>query len=263
MKLINKKFGVFLIIICCLVIGIRAMPHEQLNENIKIGVSNDTSGIVIDYMIKTERLNNAELDRNFEPYSIKDWWASTAQWALSADVLDLAIVCKEAAGKFIENDSRFEIVGPCVKNSDIFVLREGIKPKKIGLTQNRVYQEQLVKNTFGKECEIVPTMAAALPYVLEKDRVDGIVVDAVKGMSVSGVKQRISKEDYVTYVLVVRKDFKEKPIFNKFIKLYNDSVNELQLKDVLFKQLRSYIDKSISIENINEWSKWRVEFLEI
>lgn len=37
------------------------------------------------------------------------------QWALSSEQIDMAIICKEAAKKFIEYDKNFEIVDTVVQ----------------------------------------------------------------------------------------------------------------------------------------------------
>lgn len=72
MKWINKNAVLVFIIISLIIIGIQFMPEEKLNDKIKIGVANDISGMVIDYMIKNKGLNNAEIQEDFEAYTMND-----------------------------------------------------------------------------------------------------------------------------------------------------------------------------------------------
>ncbi|WFD11169.1 hypothetical protein P4S50_03575 [Tepidibacter hydrothermalis] len=71
MKLINKRVVTLFIGIASLFLMYIYLPTEQKSENIKIGVSDDISGFVIDYMIKEKELN-ASLENNFESFSIRD-----------------------------------------------------------------------------------------------------------------------------------------------------------------------------------------------
>ncbi len=72
MKSINKNIILVAIIIISLIIAINFMPKEKINDKIKIGVANDISGMVIDYMIKNKRLNNADIHEDFESYTMND-----------------------------------------------------------------------------------------------------------------------------------------------------------------------------------------------
>ncbi len=67
-----KKVIMTLIILLIFFIILNKLPDESLNSKIKIGVSDDSSGLIINYMINNDRLKNVELDKNFEPYFIKD-----------------------------------------------------------------------------------------------------------------------------------------------------------------------------------------------
>ncbi|MCT4508294.1 MAG: hypothetical protein N4A48_05940 [Tepidibacter sp.] len=71
LKLINKKILTLFSSIAILVLLYIYLPTEQKSENIKIGVSDDISGFVIDYMIKEKELN-VSLENNFESISIRD-----------------------------------------------------------------------------------------------------------------------------------------------------------------------------------------------
>lgn len=184
------------------------------------------------------------------------------QWALSSDQIDMAIICKEAADKFIKYDKNFEIIDTVVQNSDVFLLKKD-NPEKIGFTQNRNYQLDLIKQYY-KDSKAIPFISGGLAYALESNKVDGIVVDAIKSLSLEGTKLSTSVNgDYDTYVLVVNKEFKNSKLYEQFIKLYNKSVVSLKNKEVFKGELENYTNKKISDKDLGEFKKWKLKFLQI
>lgn len=184
------------------------------------------------------------------------------QWALSSEQIDMAIICKEAAKKFVEYDENFEIVDTVVQNSDVFLVKnENIK--KVGVTQNRNYQIDLVKEYYESAKE-VPFISGGLAYALESDKVDAIVIDSIKALSLNGKKFSTAiNKDYDTYVMVVNKSFKQNKLYTQFIKLYNQSVKELNDENLFKKELEKYTDTEISEEVWGEFKKWNLKFLQI
>lgn len=184
------------------------------------------------------------------------------QWSLSSDEIDLAIICKNAAESFVENNKDFQIVSPLVQNSDVFILNNN-KPKNIGITQNKKYQEELVKEYY-KNSKAVSLMGSSLVYALEDNTVEGIVIDVIKSLSID--KQKIAtstKRDYDTYVLVANKEFMEKDLFNEFVNLYNSSVQELESEELFKNQLEEYIGKSLTDKDMGDIKDWNLKFLQI
>lgn len=64
-----------------------------------------------------------------------------------------------------------------------------IKLKKIAMTQNRIYQEKIIKDEYGEKVQIYPMIYSSLPYALEKGRVDGIIIDSIKSLKLNGQKK--------------------------------------------------------------------------
>ena len=64
----------------------------------------------------------------------------------------MAIICKEAAKVYLENVEGFEVISECMMNSDIFVMKTE-NPKIVGMTQERHYQEDLIRKRFGEDVE--------------------------------------------------------------------------------------------------------------
>ncbi len=61
---------ILILLMIIILIGIATiLPEEKLSEKLKIGVSDDISGFVVDYMLKEEKLDSNE---ELEAYFIKD-----------------------------------------------------------------------------------------------------------------------------------------------------------------------------------------------
>ncbi len=198
--------------------GCFTLPHpEKDNGKVKIGTPDDTGGMIIHYLVNTKGYGGTTIQQDFAMYPVKDCCASTAQWALSTNQYDLAIMCPDAAASLIEKDGRFEIVTPSLVNSDIVVTKAGQAPKKIGIAQNRNHQVKIVADLFGEDCVTAPMLLAAIPYAYEKNAVDGVVVDALRGFTMNGDKLPATTgelDEHVTYVLVVNKSFKPDPRYH-------------------------------------------------
>lgn len=63
------RFWLIIVVLIAMVAVAIILPEENLSENVKIGVSDDTSGFVIDYMIENEEIGISD---QLEPYFIKD-----------------------------------------------------------------------------------------------------------------------------------------------------------------------------------------------
>ncbi|MGL4731516.1 MAG: hypothetical protein ACRCW0_08025, partial [Clostridium sp.] len=94
-----------------------------------------------------------------------------------------------------------------------------------------------------------------LPYAMERNDVDGIVIDYSKALELKGEKIFPSKgRAYGTYSLVVRKDFLNNVKYEKFIEAYNDTVDYLMKDYNLLRKLEEknnsrYLDE----RGKNEW----------
>ena len=176
-------------------------------------------------------------------------------------MLDMAIICKEAAKEYLENIEGFEVVSELMMNSDIFITKSE-NPKIVGMTQDRDYQIDLIKKRFGEEVEIKTLMVGALPYALEKGELDAIIIDLIKGIHLNGEKENtVINGDYTSYVLVVNTEFKKTKEFKKFVKVYNKSLEELISDEKLLEEHFFNYTKS----NLNEGGleKWKIKLLYI
>ncbi|MCE5336151.1 MAG: hypothetical protein LLG06_16330 [Desulfobacteraceae bacterium] len=209
--------------------------------NLKIAVPDDSGGLVVGRILRGEQFRNAKRHRVFESVQVRDCCAAVFESSLASSEVDAAVMCPEAAARLIEKDRRFEIIGPCVLNSDVIVCRPGFAPKKIGVSQKRGYQTALVGALFGPGCRAEPMVPAALPYAYEKGAVDGVVIDAIRAKPLKGDRITASKtgRDTVTYVLVVGKEFKSSPLFEQFLKAWEKAVAELRDGSAMAREIES------------------------
>lgn len=233
---------------------------EKAGEKMRVGVPDDLSGLIIHYMVREKGLSSTSIRNSLETLALKDCCSSTTQWALSSGDLDIAIMCPDAAAALVEKDARYQIVSECTVNTDIIVLRPGANPNTIGIAHNRTYQADIVRTLLG--CEPVNILSAGIPYAYEKQAVDGVVVDALKGLALPG-ERRPSFDGNVnrlTSVLVARKDFISDPRYTYFIGLYREAVNELNCPDILRAQIRSIKGLEIKQEDWELWNRFRIRF---
>jgi hypothetical protein len=252
------------VIALLLVVSLSAFPQrEKDNGKVKIGAPDDTGGMIIHYLIKQKGYKGAEVQHDFEMYPVKDCCASTSQWALSTNQYDLAIMCPDAAASLLEKDGRFEIVSPCLINSDIVVARPGLTPQKIGVAQNRSHQEQIAIGVFGPEVAVMPMLLTAIPYAYEKNAVDGVIVDALRGFTLIGEKIPAPAwpGGHVTYVLVVNKSFKADPRYSEFITLFQASVEDLNSPDILIEEIRKYKNIDFTREEVEQWNRLGIRYV--
>lgn len=173
----------------------------------------------------------------------------------------MAIICKEAAKVYLENVEGFEVISECMMNSDIFVMKTE-NPKIVGMTQERHYQENLIRKRFGEDVEIAPMMVGALPYALENGEVDAVIIDFIKGIHLKGKKEdTVVDGDYTTYVLLSSTKFKKTREFKKFVKTYNESLEELMNDEELFRNhFYSYTKSNLDEGGLR---KWKIKLLSI
>ncbi len=235
-------------------------PDEKHSKAINIGVPDDSASYIFRFLIEELGLKG-QLSTMLGVYPIKDCCTSTSEWALSTDNLDMAVICPDAAERLIEKDSRYGIVGTCRVNSDVLIMGPANRVKKIGITQNRWYQEILAHEHLGPDIDIYPMLSNALPYSLKDGRIDGAVMDIANALRLEGIKISLRKEkDTVTYVLVVRKDLLQKQMFLDFVNLYNQAVQELQDEESLQRIIEKYAGYTCNGKEASEWIKMNVQY---
>lgn len=175
----------------------------------------------------------------------------------------MAIVCADSAKKFVENEVNFVIYSDLIKNSDIIVKKSKETPSKVGVSFKKDYHLSIV-NDFYEDANTVTLMRNSMGYSLEKNQVDAIVIDLIKGISLNAYKENASSfKDYTTYVLLVNKDYMKTKDFKTFIKIYNKAVNDLQDRNLLKEHIESFMNYKFDREEEKLWKTLNLRIVPI
>jgi hypothetical protein len=181
---------------------------------------------------------------------------------MTSDLIDMSIICVSAAKSFTENNPSFIVYAPIAMNTDVFFVKED-NPILFGITQNRSYQETLVRENYGSEVKLMPMIGPAIPYALEKNELQAAVVDVTKAMQLNGsiISSAINK-DTVTYVLIVNKTFVQTQEFKDFVTRFNNATEMLKEDEELYN---AHLAEYVGVENIEKGvhKKWKVKLLSI
>jgi hypothetical protein len=197
MKLRAEKFrpsGLLLKIIIlgafCLFLSaaLQASGREPEASTLQIGVPNDSGGLLFRYLVGKKNPGAAGIGERIKLYPLQDCCTTSTEWALSGNRLDLAVLCPDAARRFLDKNTQFQNFGPLLVNADVLVIRPGRTPKKIAVSRKRDYQIQWIRDRWGIPCEPVKMNYAVVPFAYERNLVDGAVVDILKALHLRGDK---------------------------------------------------------------------------
>lgn len=227
-----------------------------------IGIPADTGGLIVHHLLRRQGLPFEVSVTPFETYAVKDCCASTAEWALSGSLLDLAMLCPDAADRLVQKNSSFKIVGACLFNSEVLVLRPGRAPKRLGIAQRRDRLRVLLEAYCGTKCTPQPMLPASLPYAYERGIVDGVVLDFLKGSSLTGERIPLggSEGDRATYVLVVRREWERSLRYRQFLDLLRQAVSDLERPEVLIGAVAAFKGLSWTSREIDEWKRLKIHY---
>ena len=181
-----------------------------------------------------------------------------AQWALSADEINVAFYCGHIAQHTIEENDQVMIYGPVVMNAEVICYKEDFATvKTVGISQGRQQEKALAKKTYPQIEEFVEITQKGILYSLEDGQVDAVIQDLTKAAGVpSYLFKPLSDTDYISYVLVVNKEFAKTEAFQDFIKSYNKAVKKLNEPEYLAERLgveQSWLeDKTINFLRLEE-----------
>jgi hypothetical protein len=256
-------FVLLVLIMAGAVALVATRPGKRDPSKSVIAIPDDTGGLIVHHLLR--RQQGLPFDARavpFEACTVKDCCASTAEWALSGDLLDLAVICPDAAERLVQKDSRFRIVGPYLFNSEVLVLRSGTEPQRLGVAQRRDRQRDLVRAVCPAGCELQPMLPASLPYAYERGIVDGVVVDFLKAASLAG--ERIPptgiEGDQATYVLVVRKEWEVSDRYRLFLEALQRAVTELEEPETLIGAVAAFRGISWTSRETDEWKRLKIRY---
>lgn len=247
---------------CAAGLAARHSERAVVAPRIKIAVPDGCGGLVVHRLLRDGNSPAVEPLRILEAVQVRDCCAAVFESSLASSAVDAAIMCPEAAARLVEKDPRFEIVGPCVLNSDVVVTRSGVRPKRIGVAQRRGYQVELISSLFGPGCAVEPMVPAALPYAYEKGAVDGVLIDAMKARPLKG--DRIAAAgagDTVTYVLTVERNLKSNRVFELLMLAWEKALLELRDADAMARELEYCSGSRWTESELGEWRNTGVRFV--
>jgi hypothetical protein len=232
-------------------------PRYEM-KGLRIACNNDAAGLLIEHLAGENSTALSVVNMSYQ--QLQDCCSSQTELALSAGNFDLAVLCPDGANELIESGQPYHILGPIVDNSLILITKQDRIPHTVGYMNAREIQKKLVWSNFDKSIEMKPMLPAALPYALERNEVDGVVMDIIGGLQIGGYYTPLPS-GYPASVLVVHKEKLNTPELKDFIRVYNKAAAEMNKTDLL----RTKLEKKLEIENgskeVEVWQNMRVKFL--
>jgi hypothetical protein len=252
-------------LVILLVASALAFSGKRVDGTIlQVGIPDGAAGLVTNYVLQEKMRLPAIKSVRFEPYTLYDCCAGAAQYALGSGHLDIAILCPDAAQALVVKDRRFEIAGPVMVNSDIFIIRKGadLHAPVIGVSQKRACQQQMVTRHFGQHSSVIPMLHTAVPFAYARGIVQGAVVDIVTALSLEGALVTAADQghDICTSVLVVKKSLKDNKHYQHFLAQYTLAVREMEDQTNLLRLLQTYVSAQITSGDVETWKKMNVRF---
>ena len=222
----NKNNNGFLInfLLIVAIIGIVALivifPENEETATLRIGAGDDMAGSILKKV-----LSQNEFDFEIETYYLKDCWAPTAQWSLKSNVYDVAMICTDAADKFIEASDDFVLLGTITENTDVLIKKDN-NVKKIGLTSNKDYLSDFIREKYA-DAEIEYMSPHSFGYAYESGQIDGYVIDiGLINSNLEGEIENVSDGDYGSNVIIANRKILKDKKFKEFLDSYNKMVLE-------------------------------------
>lgn len=230
-------------------------------EAVRIGAP-DGVGFILAKYAAGKLTENTEVTLLPKVTEIFDCCSSTTQWALSSGSLDAAILCPDEARALVQSDQSYIILGPCLVNSIIVVIKDPSRIDTIAIARNRRYQQDVISSLFGQGSHTKQMLPQALPGAYERGLVDGVVVEIEQARQMEGIMLPVNStgEDVVTYMLVVHKDLPGRDLLGE---AFSAAAVELNEENNLQKAIDDYIGCSNSEFEAAQWLQSGLEFLAV
>ena len=196
------------------------LPGEKKwnkDADIRVGSGADISGVIMEETL--QKINEKyKVSTSTESSSFQDCCSNTAQWALNAK----------------------EIHGPVLMNGETIVYKKDwADVKNVGITQGRQQEKALAKAAYPQIEGFDEITQKGILYAMEDEQVDAAILDITKAAEVSDIATMpLSDNDYISYVLIVDKEFEQTEAFRNFIESYNKAVEKLNDPCYLAKKLK-------------------------
>lgn len=151
----------------------------------------------------------------------------------------MAFYCNHIALHLVRSSDDFEIYAPVIMNGEIIAYNKELDNMyKLGMGQKREHLHKVSKESYPQIQEILEMQPISLPYSLEEGQIDGAVMDVTKAALLPKFNfASLSENDYVSFVLVVRKDIIDTRAFRDFLDVYNKTIEELSQTETLITHM--------------------------
>ncbi len=226
-----------------------------------IACGEDLAGQIVAYAARTGSSRVGSVDmRRLSFLQLSDCCGTQAEFALAGGDFDMAVLCPDAAQKFLSSGVPFKVVGGLVKNANVLVARDAAHPRTVGYMNGRDLQRQAVFANLGREVQLHPIAAPALPYALECGAVDAVVLDAADAIKLPQYRNRALPCDAPSAVLVVHEALLGSTDFKDFVGHYNDTVGRLEAS-LCEELLPQVLGVECGEETLRAWHKMNVQLL--
>ena len=132
-----------------------------------------------------------------------------------------------------------EIYGPVIMNAEVISYKnEWEQVKTVGISQGREQEKRVAQETYPQIENFQDITQKGILYTLEDGQVDAVIQDVTKAAKVPKYQNKpLSAYDYISYVLVVEKEFAKTKAFEDFVISYNQAVEKLNQPEYLAEKL--------------------------
>lgn len=242
-----------LLLLAMLLVAYFLLPHDlrPAPSTLRVGAGDDITGVLLSEVSSCAQKEGEE-ELLVGSYLFVDCCASTAQWALQAQEIDLGFYCAQAAMEMVNQTSDFEIYSPIIMNGEVLAcLGDPSEVHLLGIPRKRSFLESIVQQSYPQVREFYEINRPYLPLSLEAGEVDGIVMDVSDAArSEDGfLFMPASETSYISYCMVVRKDIEETDAFQRFLEYYQQAVDQLnspeRLVELMGKDERFWADSKL------------------
>lgn len=256
--------GLTSIAFCLAIFAVGLASHREDGEIRHIGIPDGSAGLLTRYVLQEKLGPHSVQAVRFEPHTLYDCCASTAQYAIGSGHLDMAIMCPDATRALLAKDNRFTVIGPVMLNSDVLITRPDadLRQPIIGVSDKRDGQRQMVAERLGQSAKAAPMLHSAVPFAYARGTIQGAVVDITKVLHLPGDLNAAAarKQTSYTYVMVGRKNVRDSEQYTLFLSKYGEAVEEMEQPANLLRLLQTYESPNISMGDVLKWQKMNVHF---
>lgn len=151
----------------------------------------------------------------------------------------MAFYCSHIALHTIQENENVMIYGPVVMNAEIICYKDDWEQvKTLGISQGREQEKAVARKSYPQIEGVQDITQKGILYSLETEQVDAVVLDISKAAKAPQYLSRpLSETDYISYVMVVDKEFMRTEAFADFVRGYNEAAAKLNEPEYLAEKL--------------------------